>query len=77
MYDVPEAKDREADKLSVLALLKTVHDLETRLKELYALEERLKTRTDLCYSVLSLLMTRLLLFSVRTYYIFMISLKEF
>ena len=32
MYDVPEAKDREADKLSVLALLKTVHDLETPIK---------------------------------------------
>ena len=42
MYDLPEAKDRVADKLSVLALLKTVYDLETPINIVVCLRRKVE-----------------------------------
>ena len=34
MYNLPEARDREADKVSALTLIKSVYNLEVQLVEL-------------------------------------------
>ena len=48
MYDLPGAKDREADKLSVLALLKTacviVYDLETPINRVVHLRRKVENK---------------------------------
>ena len=44
MYDLPEAKDRVADKLSVLALLKTVYDLETPINRVVRLGRKIENK---------------------------------
>ena len=44
MYDLPEAKDRVADKLSVSALLKTVYDLETPINRVVRLGGRVENK---------------------------------
>ena len=76
LFYLPEAKDREADKGSILGLCKTVFDLDIPISSVIQLGKRLIIDIDLYWLALNMKMTRLLLFCMHTYYIVMINLKE-
>jgi len=43
-YNLPEGKDREEDKLSMLSLLKTAYDLESQINRVARLGKRIKNK---------------------------------
>jgi len=44
IYNLPESKDREADKLSVLSLVKTVYDLDAQINRVVCLGRRTENK---------------------------------
>jgi len=72
-YNLPEGKDREEDKLSVLSLLKTAYDLESQINRVSRLGKRIENKRR---PLLGQQKTRILLFRIHTYYATMISFKR-